>query len=70
MPPSSEIKSEQLIELAKVASQYGGIYSSHIRDEGAGVFRSIEEAINVGKGADIRVDIIHMKIADQKFWGR
>ncbi len=70
MPPSSLIKSEQLIELAKVASSYGGIYSTHIRDEGAGVFRSIEEAINVGKGADIRVDIIHMKIADQKFWGQ
>lgn len=70
MPPSSEIRSDQLIELAKAASKYGGIYSTHIRDEGAGVFRSIEEAINVGKGADIRVDIIHMKIADQEFWGQ
>jgi N-acyl-D-aspartate/D-glutamate deacylase len=70
MPPSSLITTGQLVELAKVASGYGGIYSSHIRDEGAGVFRSIEEAINVGKGADIRVDIIHMKIADQKFWGQ
>ena len=70
MPPSSLITSAQLIELAKVAASYGGIYSTHIRDEGAGVFRSIEEAINVGKGADIRVDIIHMKIADQKFWGQ
>ncbi len=70
MPPSSEIRSDQLIELAKAASKYGGIYSTHIRDEGAGVFRSIEEAINVGKGAGIRVDIIHMKIADQEFWGQ
>lgn len=70
MPPSSEIRSDQLVEIAKAASKYGGIYSSHIRDEGAGVFRSIEEAINVGKGADIRVDIIHMKIADQEFWGQ
>ena len=70
MPPSSLITTPQLIELAKVASSYGGIYSTHIRDEGAGVFRSIEEAINVGKGADIRVDIIHMKIADQEFWGQ
>ncbi|MCB1022609.1 MAG: D-aminoacylase, partial [Acidobacteria bacterium] len=70
MPPSSLITTEQLVELAKVASSYGGIYSTHIRDEGAGVFRSIEEAINVGKGAKIRVDIIHMKIADQEFWGQ
>lgn len=70
MPPSNLITTAQLVELAKVAKKHGGIYSSHIRDEGAGVFRSIEEAINVGKGAGIRVDIIHVKIADKAFWGQ
>lgn len=70
MPPSSLITTEQLIELAKVAKRYGGIYSTHTRDEGAGVFRSIQEAIDIGKGAGIRVDCIHLKIADQKFWGQ
>lgn len=70
MPPSSLITTPQLIELAKVASRYGGIYSTHTRDEGAGVFRSIEEAINVGKGAKIRVDCIHLKVADKQFWGQ
>jgi len=70
MPPSSLVTTPQLVELAKVAAKHGGIYSTHIRDEGLGVFRSIEEAINVGKGAGIRVDIIHMKIADEKFWGQ
>ncbi len=70
MPPSSLITTDQLVELAQVAAGHGGIYSTHIRDEGAGVFRSIEEAINVGKGAGVRVDIIHMKIADQEFWGQ
>jgi N-acyl-D-aspartate/D-glutamate deacylase len=70
MPPSNLITNEQLAELAKVAAQYGGIYSSHIRDEGEGVFNSIQEAINVGKWAAIRVDIIHLKIAHQKLWGR
>ena len=53
-----------------MARQYGGIYSTHMRDEGAGVFRSVEEAIAIGKGAGIRVDIIHLKIADKKFWGQ
>ena len=53
-----------------MAKQYGGIYSSHIRDEGEGVFRAIDEAIQVGKGASIPVDIIHMKIAHKKLWGR
>jgi N-acyl-D-amino-acid deacylase len=70
MPPSNLISTAQLIELAKVARQYGGIYSTHMRDEGAGVFRSVEEAINIGKGAGIRVDVIHLKIADKKLWGR
>lgn len=70
MPPSSLITTPQLIELAKVAKQYGGIYSTHIRDEGAGVFRSVAEAIEVGRGANIRVDIIHIKVADKKYWGQ
>jgi N-acyl-D-aspartate/D-glutamate deacylase len=70
MPPSSLITTGQLIELAKVARQYGGIYSTHIRDEGAGVFRSVAEAIAVARGARIPVDIIHLKVADQKFWGQ
>ena len=69
-PPSSFATTANLIELAKTAKQYGGIYSSHIRDEGEGVFRAIDEAIQVGKGARIPVDIIHMKIAHKKLWGR
>jgi N-acyl-D-amino-acid deacylase len=69
-PPSSFATTANLIELAKTARQYGGIYSSHIRDEGEGVFRAIDEAIRVGKGAGIRVDVIHMKIAHRKLWGR
>jgi N-acyl-D-aspartate/D-glutamate deacylase len=69
-PPSSVATTANLIELASVAKQYGGIYSSHIRDEGEGVFRAIDEAIQVGKGARIPVDIIHMKIAHKQLWGR
>ncbi len=69
-PPSSLATTANLIELAKVAKQHGGIYSSHIRDEGEGVFRAVDEAIAVGVGAGIPVDIIHMKIAHKKLWGR
>jgi N-acyl-D-amino-acid deacylase len=69
-PPSSLATTENLVELATIAKQYGGIYSSHIRDEGEGVFRAVDEAIQVGKSAGIRVDIIHMKVAHQRLWGR
>ena len=70
VPPSSLATTDNLIELAKVSKQYGGIYSSHIRDEGERVFEAVQEAINVGKGANIPVDILHMKIAHKKLWGR
>lgn len=70
MPPSNLMTTAQLIELAKVVKRHGGIYSTHIRDEGQGVFRSIAEAIAISRGANIRVDIIHLKIADTKLWGQ
>jgi N-acyl-D-aspartate/D-glutamate deacylase len=70
MPPSSLATTENLIELARVAKASGGIYSTHIRDEGEGVFAAIDEAIAVGEGAGVRVDIIHMKIAHRRLWGR
>lgn len=69
-PLSNMITTPQLIELSKVASSYGGIYSTHNRNEGLEVMSAIEEAIDIGKGANIRVDVIHLKIADQKIWGR
>jgi len=70
MPPSSLATTADLVELARVAAAHGGIYSSHIRDEGFGVFDSIKEAIAVGEQAGLPVDIIHLKIADEKYWGK
>jgi len=70
MPPSSLVTTGQLVELAAVASRYGGLYSTHVRDEGHGVFASIGEAIAVARGAAVRVDVIHLKIAEQQLWGR
>ncbi len=70
MPPSSLVTTEQLVALAEIAGEHGGIYSTHIRDEGRGVFDAVAEAIRVGAEARIAVDIIHLKIADQALWGR
>lgn len=70
MPPSSLVTTDQLAALARVAAAHGGIYSTHIRDEGRGVLEAVAEAIRVGAEASIRVDIIHLKIADQALWGR
>jgi N-acyl-D-aspartate/D-glutamate deacylase len=70
MPPGSLATTEDIVALCKVVARHGGIYSSHIRNEGTGVFEAVKEAIAVGEGAGVAVDIIHLKIADQKFWGR
>ena len=70
MPPGSLAATDDLVELAKVVAKHRGLFSSHIRHEGTDVFTSIKEAIAVGERAGVPVDIIHLKIADQKFWGR
>jgi N-acyl-D-amino-acid deacylase len=70
MPPANLITTEQLAELARVAAGHGGIYSTHIRDEGNGVLESVREAIQIARQARIRTDIIHLKIAHQELWGR
>ena len=70
MPPSSLATTEDLIGLCKVVREHGGIYSTHMRDEGLGVFDSVKEAIQIGERARVPVDIIHIKIADEKYWGR
>ena len=69
-PPGSWIDTGTLVALCEVAAQYGGIYSTHIRNEGDGVFEAVNEALEIGRRARIPVDIIHLKIADHKLWGR
>jgi N-acyl-D-aspartate/D-glutamate deacylase len=70
MPPGSLATADDIVELCRVVARHHGIFSSHIRNEGTGVFDAVKEAIAVGERAGIPVDIIHIKIADQKFWGR
>ena len=70
MPPGSLATTDDLVELSKVVARHGGIYSTHNRNEGTGVFDAIREAIEIGRRAGITVEIIHIKIADQLFWGR
>src|SRR6185503_1426468 len=69
-PPSSYSTTSELIEMAKVAGQYGGIYASHIRGEGKELVQSIEEAITIGEKGGLPVEIFHLKAAFQPGWGR
>jgi len=67
--PGVYSKTDEIIELAKVVSRYGGFYASHIRDEEAKVVESIEEAIEIGEKANIPVEISHFKIFGVERWG-
>jgi N-acyl-D-amino-acid deacylase len=67
--PGTFAKTEEVVELAKVASKYGGTYASHIRDEGNDVAPAITEAINIGEQAKMPVEISHFKISSKALWG-
>lgn len=70
MPPGSLATVDDVSELCRVVAKHKAIYSTHIRNEGLEVFEAVKEAIEVGRRTGVPVDIIHLKIADQKFWGR
>ena len=69
-PPGAWIDTNTLIEMCKAAAPSGGIYSTHMRTEGFGVFESVAEAIDIGAKAGVPVDIIHLKLAEHKLWGQ
>jgi N-acyl-D-amino-acid deacylase len=67
-PPAVYASTEELIELAKVAGEYRGVYFTHIRNESGGLLDAIREALAVGKGAGVPVHIYHLKAAGKENW--
>jgi N-acyl-D-amino-acid deacylase len=59
----------EVVALAKAAAAHGGVYTSHMRDEGIREIEAITEAVNVGKEAGMRVEISHLKIDRRSVWG-
>jgi dihydroorotase/N-acyl-D-amino-acid deacylase len=67
--PAAYAKTQELIELAKAAAEYGGIYISHVRDEGDKLIQSLLEAADIGRGASIPVHVWHLKVSGKQNWG-
>jgi N-acyl-D-amino-acid deacylase len=61
---------EEVIELARVAGEMGGIHTSHMRDEAAGVLDSVRETIRIGEEGSLPTMITHHKVAGVRNWGR
>lgn len=61
---------EEIVELAKVVAERGGIYSTHLRNEGDELELAVKEAIEIGRLADISVQIAHLKSEKRRNWGK
>ena len=67
--PGSFAATEEIIELAKVVAEFGGIYATHMRNEGSGLLESIQETLTIGRQAHLPVHISHFKVSGRNAWG-
>ncbi len=68
--PGTFAKTEEIIALAKVISPYGGIYASHMRNEGGRILNSINELLRIAREANVRAEVSHIKLSGETSWGR
>jgi len=68
--PGSYAKTDEVVELARVAARHGGLYATHMRSEGQEVADAIRESIEIGEKAGLPVQISHFKISAKKLWGQ
>jgi N-acyl-D-amino-acid deacylase len=68
--PAPYAKTEELIALAAEGGKFGGIYSTHMRNESDGVLDAIDEALRIGREAHVPVEVWHIKVAGKNNWGR
>jgi N-acyl-D-amino-acid deacylase len=67
--PGTYAKTDEVVALAKVAARYGGVYATHMRNEGEHVADAIRESIQIGEQAGLPVEISHFKISTKRLWG-
>jgi N-acyl-D-aspartate/D-glutamate deacylase len=68
--PSAYATTDEIAAIAKVVSEHGGIYASHIRNESETLLESIEEALDIGRRANIPVHVSHLKSSNKPNWGK
>ena len=69
-PPGSFAKTEELVAMAKVAAQYGGLYISHIRSEGDDIVQATDEFLRIVREAGVRGEIFHLKTGGRDNWAK
>ena len=69
-PPGNYASTEELIEIAKAMSPYGGLYITHMRSEADRYLEALDEAMRIGKEGNVPVEIYHLKAAGKRNWGK
>jgi N-acyl-D-aspartate/D-glutamate deacylase len=67
--PGTYAETDEIVEIAKIVGRHGGIYASHIRNEGAGLLDAVREAIEIGRRAELPVHVSHFKASGREAWG-
>ena len=68
--PGTYAKTDEIVALSRVVAKYGGLYATHMRNEGDKVADAIRESIQIGEQAGLPVEISHFKISNKKLWGQ
>ncbi len=68
-PPGHYAKTDELIAMARVAAEYGGLYATHMRSEGRSETTALDEAFRIGREAGLPVEIFHLKVSGKPRWG-
>ncbi len=68
--PGTYAKTDEIVGLARIVARHGGLYATHMRNEGEKVEDAIRESIQIGEQAGLPVEISHFKISSKKLWGR
>lgn len=69
-PPAAHASTEEIIEVCRPLTEYGGVYATHMRDEGDEIVPAMEEAFRIGRELDVPVVISHHKVMGAKNFGR
>jgi N-acyl-D-amino-acid deacylase len=69
-PPGSYASTDELVELSRAMAPYGGVYITHMRSEADALLEALDEAIEIGRRAGVRVEIYHLKAAGERNWAK
>jgi N-acyl-D-amino-acid deacylase len=69
-PPDTYASTDEIVEIAKVVANHGGVYISHLRSEADALLEGVDEALQIGRQANVAIEIYHLKAAGRRNWSK